>query len=427
MAALLIEEEVEVRSAAARKSGGRASSVINSVADQTELRVELGIWLSGLESFLSSGHQSFAGAKSAAIMPNTSKEFSLVNSALQRCSRLAAEISADDTLNRGELAGLTTTLRETLLLGEVLTHSGTLGPAEWNAWSNLINQRLCSNKAVNKLVRDAEKSGETFLPEILKDLAQSCGFLTPEHAELALILPRFGKILKWLSVVGKMLENDEPLKPALLIFSRVNEQIFEMTNYISNRLERFPDEDAELFSSLDAAAYTASIELKKVYSQELAGVAQMRPSPSIYARMETAHSLLNDGFQQIVAGFARVLDPEADVFELFPNFKLKHQQSLVLQRELAAVVKIVRAAENAPEKRQIEALHKTLRPFLQDTVQFLFYKDTETVERFIEEILVTKENMDLVPILHRFGAYLETLSAQVSLRTVLADHPSESR
>ena len=60
---------------------------------------------------------------------------------------------------------------------------------------------------------------------------------------------------------------------------------------------------------------------------------------------------------------------------------------------------------------------------MKQTVRFLFYKDTETIERFIEEILVTKQNKDLVPILHRFGAYLETLLGQVNMRGVLAKHP----
>ncbi len=75
--------------------------------------------------------------------------------------------------------------------------------------------------------------------------------------------------------------------------------------------------------------------------------------------------------------------------------------------------------------QNIEKLQGSLREFVAK-VRFLFYKDTETVERFIEEILVTKQNKDLVPILHRFGAYLDTLFGQVNLRAVLADHPFES-
>ncbi|MEP6788570.1 MAG: hypothetical protein ABJB40_09070, partial [Acidobacteriota bacterium] len=153
------------------------------------------------------------------------------------------------------------------------------------------------------------------------------------------------------------------------------------------------------------------------------GVSRMRPSPSIYARMETAHSLLNEGFQQMLAGFARSLDPQTDVFQLFPNFHIKLEQSLVLRQELWSVVNAVQAAEKNPENKQIQTLHKSLREFMNGTVRYLFYKDTETVERFVEEILATKQNKDLVSILHRFGAYLETLFGQVNLRAVLAKHP----
>ena len=229
-----------------------------------------------------------------------------------------------------------------------------------------------------------------------------------------------------MSVVGKMLEADEPLKSALLIFARVNEQIFDLTSYINNRLERFPNEEAEVFSSLDAASYTASIELKKVYTQELVGLARMRPSPSIYARMETAYSLLTESFQQTLANLALLIDPETDIFQLFPTFKTKFEQSKTLRTELSSVVGVVQAAEKTPEKKQIEELHTNLRAFMKGTVGYLFYKDTETVERFVEEILITKQNKDLVPILHRFGAYLETLFGQVNLRAVLAKHPFES-
>jgi hypothetical protein len=47
----------------------------------------------------------------------------------------------------------------------------------------------------------------------------------------------------------------------------------------------------------------------------------------------------------------------------------------------------------------------------------------ETVERFIEEVLNTTKKSELVSILHRFGAYLETLLGQVNMRVVLVDHP----
>lgn len=433
MASLLTEEEIEVRVVGESPKDIHALS-LESFASVEDLANELGIWLSGLESFLASGHHSFAESRDAKSVPDSSKEFRLVHSTLQRCSLLTARIlvangnlDADTDLIGGirvsEFNSLASVLRETMLLSEGLIHSTSLGAGEWKAWCNMLSQRFRSQKVFSDLIRFAEEGGEKYLPEPLSKLAISKGALSDEQSELALVLPRFGKILKWLSIIGKMLEADEPLKSALLIFSRVNEQVFELTNYINNRLERFPDTEAEVFVSLDAAAYTASIELKKVYSQELAGLSRMRPSPSIYARMETAHSLLSEGFQQMLAGFARTFDPKTDVFQLFPNFHIKLEQSLVLRQELWSVVKAVQAAEKNPENKQIQTLNKSLREFMNGTVRYLFYKDTETVERFVEEILATKQNKDLVSILHRFGAYLETLFGQVNLRAVLAKHP----
>jgi hypothetical protein len=269
------------------------------------------------------------------------------------------------------------------------------------------------------LIETAERSGETFLPEPLKKFVPK----TEEEFELALVLPRFGRILKWLSVVGSMLEVDEPLKPTVFIFTRVNEQVSETIGYINNRLGRFTNEEAELFGSLDAASYTSSIVLKKVFSTGFAGMLSVRPAPSVYGAVETAYSILNESFQQILGGLARIVEPSVEAVSLFPQSRVNFERSLVLRQELWALVRHTQAAEQKPGARQVDALHEALKKFMGTTVRFLFYKDTETMERFVEEIFVTRQTKDLVPILHRFGAYLETLFGQVSLRAVLENHP----
>ena len=433
MSAVLTQDPVEVRPRPETEASSKQIAVVGSDRD-SEVAVELGIWLSGLESFLVSGHHSFTDGALERVVPDTSRELKLVHASLQRSSLLISRllssrswISSGEAVSQGigetELNEFSAALRDLTMISSGLINSNTLGPSEWKAWSRLLSHRLGSLSAFSALIVYAEKEGEAFLPGILNTLSETGASLNPDHSELALVLPRFAKILKWLSVVGRMLEADEPLKPALLIFARVNEQIFELTTYINNRLERFPNEEAVLFASLDAASYTASIELKKVYSQELAGLARMRPSPSIYARMETAYTLLTEGFQQILAGFAQLVDPSTNILELFPNFAVKLERSLILRKDLWGVAQVVQAAEKNPDAKEIAELHSGVRDLLKGSSRYLFYKDTETVERFVEEILITKQNKDLVPILHRFGAYLDTLLGQVSHRSVLAGHP----
>lgn len=435
---MFLEEQVDFRIRSDVRSTARKQKMRPGVSNET-LITELGIWLSGIESFLAAGHHSVIDSSDHKGSADASREFRIVHSAIQRCSMLTARIMSSkgsavssqtavtSEIKYGELTDLSRVLRDTALLGQGLISSTSLGTGEWKAWSDLLSSRFARLPVFEKLIRHAEKEGDQYLPSPLAELSASDDLLSVEQAELALVLPRFGRLLRWLSVVGTMLEADEPLKPALLIFARINEQIFELTSYINNRLEYFPDDEAEMFASLDAASYTASIELKKVYSLELAGLAGVRPSPSIYARIETAYSLLNEGFQQMLAGFARITNPETDVFGIFPAFALKRERSLELREELWSVVQVVQKAEAEPKKDRIAAMQKSLRDFMSGPAKYLFYKDTETVERFVEEILVTKENKDLVPILHRFGSYLETLFGQVNLRAVLEKHPFESK
>jgi hypothetical protein len=402
LAALLTENSPEVRAAPA--------SAINA-----ERVSELGIWLSGIESFLAVGHLSFGDTSETGGQPDPSREFRIVQSVLRRCSLANGWLitepadSLPSGIKRRDLIELHSGLRDAVLLSETLARSVPLEINDWKAWSHLIIHRFHRIPAFRGIIRFAEREGERHLPQIFRDLGAIPQDLSNETVELAMVLPRFGKILKWLEVVGRMLEADEPLKPSLLLFARVNQQIFELTTYINGRLERFPDDEVELFASLDAASYTASIELKKVYSQELAGLARLRPPPSIYSRIQTAHALLSEGFQQILVGFARLIDPAASIFDLFPAFRLKRDASIVLRAELQELTRILQAAEISPDEKTIAELREHLERFMKEPVRALYYKDTETVERFIEEILVTEDNKDLVPILHRFGAYLETL------------------
>ncbi|MEP7211988.1 MAG: hypothetical protein ABI791_02875 [Acidobacteriota bacterium] len=407
-----------------------------AVYDAAELAFELGLWLSGMESFLRTGEHGYAAVQQHDKNASRDyvREMRLTHSALLLCARLnfrlrrslAASTAVpldENVLSPNEMIDLGMLLRNAILLNEGLIKSGTLGFGEWCAWRETLSEKLAASGEVKTLIAYAEKSGETYLPEGLTRLLEDKKLPFADEVELQIILPKFARILKWLSIVGRMLRNDEPLKLTLLVFSRVHEQTTELISYIDNRLARFPDETAELFGSLDGASYTASLEIKKVYTQELVGLVGVRPAPSVYARIETAYALLNDSFQHILSGFARLADADASMLDMFPTFRAKLDQSLQLREHLALVRNSVRIAEQTPGKSELEELKKELTDLLDNTMQFLFYKDRETIERFSEEIFAAGDKKDLVPILHRFGAYLETLFGQVNMRTVLADHP----
>jgi len=413
-------------------------SAIIAVFDPDELSFELGVWLAGIESFLRRGDQAFSDkSRSTDAAGDWAREYRLTRAALLKASKLNFRLrkavagplpSVDDRslggYSTGDLDAFALVLRDAIVLNESVISAGRAPNfGDWRSWSSALTQKLASSTVYHQLIAGTNSAGESFLPERLRKLLAAKSIPFSDEVDLHIILPQFGTILGSLAIVGRMLKQDEPLKPSLIIFSRVYEQTHDLIVHMNNRLSRYPNEEAAMFDSLDGASYTAALELKKVFSQELTGLATIRPVPSVFARVETAFELLSDSFRQILAGFARAVDPNILTVELFPNFQTKLEQSLTLRQHLWQVLKAVQAAEQNPDKKLLDSVNAELRVFLEKTLPFLFHKDRETIERFSEEVLATSEKKDIVPILHRFGAYIETLLAQVNMRTVLAAHP----
>ncbi len=424
-----------------------AKDIIVSVSlsnDLNDLSFRLGLWLSGMESFFKLRNQNYTDGKHDAH--DWSKEFRITHSVLLLCSKLSLELASaikeeelsdlneadyellerSDSINISseEIFELSFALKELVLLSEGLLRATTLKFSEWIAWSNSTADKLKNVEVVRKLIVNAERDGEEFLPKNLLNLLDNKLLPPGWDADLRLVLPRFAKILKWLSVIGEMLNKDEPLKTSLILFARINEQMKEMMDFINNRLLRFSNEEDALFGSLDAAAYTASIELRKVYDQELKGLAEIRPTPLIYAKIETSYSLLNDSLQLTLVNFAQLIDQTIDPTDIFPNLQTKEQQSIKLRENMWNLLQGVKDAEKVGDQYPLENLHESLDSFRRENLYYLFYKYMETVNRIIEDVLIT-DKKELVPILHRFGAYLETLLGQINMRAVLANHPFE--
>ncbi len=402
--------------------------------EASEVLFELWAWVSGLKSFVNVFDRSIGdNARAGATTRSRKPEFHLTRAALIQISELIVEwnLLATDaggnsiTLESSDISELSAFIQDSSILNNALLGSNRLGYAEWKTWRNQLADRVSTLSASQKLDAAAPELGRQFLPVSLRRIADIKELDHSEKVSLDRVSIRLSLILRSLQIINRMLRADEPLKPTLLIFCGVYEQIREMTEYMNNLLSRTSNEEAEIFGLLDGASYMAAIELKKAYNQELTGILSLRPAPAVYARVESAYALLNDSFQQIVTSFAKLSEPKISTSDIFPQFHHKLAESLLLRSHLSQAMVAVKAAEQDPNKEQIDQLRVLLATFLDEPIKFLFYKDRESVERFCEEVQATNEKKDLVPILHRFAAYLETLFRQVSMRTVLGNHPFE--
>ena len=410
-------------------SSRRAASFSVETTSLIDPEVELGIWLSAIESFVGTAGHPFVDKMNMRGHDWTG-DIALTYSGLIKSSGILADLTSvamqsgsTNNLSLDELDTLTDIVSDALHVSEGLSRAKPVSFDEWRAWCRMVSNSINTVPAFEKVVRAATKAGEASVPPLLSGLIERDSLPFGDRFDLGMVVPGFARLLLWLRTVENMLTADAPLKPSLLIFARVYEDTLDLVGHINRRLQRFSDEDAELFRALDSASYIASIELRKVFDQELAGLVAVRSATTIYARTETAFASLRDNIQQILAGIAKLIDQNVKPSDLFPVIGEKLEASLKLRSELANMIRLVRAAEADVDSNRIS--DSALNAFLFGPVPALFYKDRESVERFVEEILRTHHRKDLVPILHRFGAYLETLFSHVNNRTVLRDHPFE--
>lgn len=411
------------------------ASLIKDMRDPADILFDLWAWTSGLKSFLHTYDRAIGESRQpAAVTRNRVAEFELTNAALFKISSLLAELNRMDESSWWETAGLSRDdlvrqiafVNDFSILNNALLSGGGLGYAEWKTWKNRMYGCLTELDAAQKLEMSSRRLAVQFLPESLQNIRSAAKLKMADIGNMEAVVMRLGRILRSLRIVSRMLRDDEPLKPSLLIFSSIYEQIRSLTDHISKTLTRSVSEEDEMFGLMDGASYMATLELKKAYNQELTGIVGLRSAPAVYARVESAYALLNDSFQEILTSFARLLEPNISTADLFPEFQHKLTESLLLRSHLSQALNAVQAAEKNPTKEQMTGLKTLLKNFLSEPIEFLFYKDRESVERFCEEIHAAGEKKDLVPILHRFAAYLETLFRQVNMRTVLGNHPFEA-
>jgi hypothetical protein len=240
-------------------------------------------------------------------------------------------------------------------------------------------------------------------------------------ADILFIFSSLFRLLEYLRVVETFLRQDQSLKQTLPIFTLVHEEARALSDLIENRALRIEGLDKN--DALDSMNYAIRMELRKVFAHELVGIGALQQAPLIYIKVENAHGLLRDSFQQSVVGLAQLFNPELDGAQLFNTFRTRLEQSLALRRDLWTLLQLVRRSERQPEADAIKRLLKSLAWFREGSLRFLMFKDWEASERFMEEVDAERDSTEIAAVLHRFAAYLEALSSQVNMRAVLVNHP----
>lgn len=325
-------------------------------------------------------------------------------------------------VRRKTLEALTERVNDLSLLGGALVESRRVSFEAWSAFGKIVSREVEQRYIEALSGEDNQGNIRTVLPDELRNITARIA-PDPLASDIYAIFSILFDLLELLRYVGKALASDAPLKQTLPFFTLLREKSNHLSDLICERILSVEGLDTSIYEQLDATAYALRMELKKTFEHELVGLVALHDAHQIYARIENAHGLLRDCFQQSVISIARTFNPTFDGATLFSTFQTKQEQSLVLRADLWRVLSAVRRAETDCDDRSFQKLSSVLSGFRGRSLRYLMYKDWEAFERFLDEVSMSKEAAELSTTLHRFHAFLETLFSQVNMRAVLMNHP----
>lgn len=337
----------------------------------------------------------------------------------------AASLDSDilsDAADRSFLK-LAEALKDALVVCDALLEKSAVNLHAWASFGKMLTRQLELLEAAKALKRAERHYSTARLQDALVVLTRRETMPATLGPDLLIIFTELARLLRRLEFIEDSLKRDQPLKQTLPLFALAHEEGRWLVEFIEACIARAERLDQSFIDALDATNYAIKMELRKVYTQALLGLSELRQAPAIYAKVEIAHGLLKNCFEQSTIGLAQSFEPALTGARLFDSLQVKLEQSLALRRDLWLLLQLIQRAEKERDQHPVSQLIESLNAFHDGSLHYLMYKDWEACERFIEEVSAARGAIELTPVLHRFGAYLETLLNQISMRVVLADHP----
>ena len=235
------------------------------------------------------------------------------------------------------------------------------------------------------------------------------------------VFDSLSRLLEILRIVELNVGEGGPSRVTLAAFALAESETVSLAGLIETRTSRAKCLKGPLREALDGMSFALRHELKGVFGRVLAGITAERAPGEVRTDFMKAHGLLSNCFQQSVIALVRVFDPTVRGELLFEDYRARYRQSTALLRELSALVRLARRAQESPDAEASSLLARELGAFCKGSINYLMYKDLDEFADLSRQVVCSRGSAKHGFILHCFTTYLEALINQVRLRSVLND------
>ena len=178
----------------------------------------------------------------------------------------------------------------------------------------------------------------------------------------------------------------------------------------------------ELSEDLERLSFAVRHELKAVFERSLPDALAASGTADARSRLEEAHDLLRNCFEQSTVSLARLFCPDLDAADIFEDIRSRRENSLRLYEDLEALLRSTRYAEWHEGPEAFALFKRRLELFREESMRHLMDKDRETCQGFTDAVAAVRTRKAERLLLHRFACYLEILLKHVGMRSVLAEN-----
>jgi len=256
------------------------------------------------------------------------------------------------------------------------------------------------------------------IPNLQLQVTRLSGAISDETVRIAVskVLADLVFLLDYLSLVEAPPQEPVRIPERLSILDVVRSEAASLVDFIEGHALKLDGLESALHDTLDASAYAIKHEIRRIFEGELTEITAQ--DKKAHGLLLHAHGILVNCFQQCMINLACVFDDEVSGARLFHDWQIRRERSLLLCRDLATLVDLLKDGPNQPLKKIAEHLEL----FRKGSMQWLMYKDWQDYEVLAEEVLNSINRGERpTDTLHRFCCYLETLLTHVKARAVLAN------
>lgn len=230
------------------------------------------------------------------------------------------------------------------------------------------------------------------------------------------IFIRLSELLEYLDFLEGCLRSEELLPKSHLILKFLNDKALELVGYIETTVESDESVTVALRTLLDSTNFAIKHEVGRVFGSGTGNLSQ--PDGELLTELTRAHGILRNCFQQSVISIALVFDSTITSMELFDDFRLKREQSMILVQALTILNDQARDTQKVRDLDSYFALVEGLKMFRQGYMSYLNYSDWAEFEGFADGITSARTEFELTEIIQQFTCYSDTLVGHVRLRAV---------